>query len=160
MADNEEIPLQEIAGIKVIPIEYIMEVMDRYFAIDPYDKNLDQISLRCGRAFSQAQKFYLNEGRGLEKFTAKRNQVEVQRRLYYLGQLPAAFYQKEPLPRPVLKTDVELYLKADSVLQEISALVEEQKRKVKYLESCFDRIRSMGYEVKNAIDWRKYLDGA
>ncbi|AIX13107.1 putative repair and recombination protein UvsY [Erwinia phage phiEa2809] len=159
MADNEEIPLQEIAGIKVIPIEYIMEVMDRYFAIDPYDKNLDQISLRCGRAFSQAQKFYLNEGRGLEKFTAKRNQVEVQRRLYYLGQLPAAFYQKEPLPRPVLKTDVELYLKADSVLQEISALVEEQKRKVKYLESCFDRIRSMGYEVKNAIEWRKYMDG-
>jgi len=159
MSELKEIPYDEVAGVKVIPIEYLMNKMEEYLVVNPTDQNFDQISLRCGRAWALGQKFYLNEGRGLEKLMAKRNQVEIQRRLYYLGQLPQAYYTKEPLQRPVLKTDVDMYLKADTILLEINSYVEEQKRKVKYLESSFERIRSMNYDVKNAIDWRKYLDG-
>ena len=42
---------------------------------------------------------------------------------------------------------------------EMSGLLQEQRAKVKFIESCLDRLNKLGYEVKNAIDWRKYMDG-
>lgn len=156
---NQETPYEEIAGIRVIPIEHILEVMEPYIVVDPMDKNLDQVSLRAGRAFSVAQKFYLNEARALEKLMSKKYQVELLRRRYYLGQANPEMYRKEPLQHVVIKTEVDMWLKADSVYINICELVDEQKRKVKMIEQYFDRIKQMGYEVKTACDWRKYLDG-
>lgn len=156
---SEETPYEEIAGIKVIPVEHILEVMEPYIVVDPMDKNLDQIALRAGRAFSTAQKFYLNEARALEKLMSKKNQVELLRRRYYLGQGNPEMYRKEPLPHAVLKTEVDMWLKADDVYINICELVDEQKRKIKIIEQIFDRIKSMGFEVRTACDWRKYLDG-
>lgn len=156
---SEETPYEEVAGIKLVPIEHILEVLEPFIVVDPMDKNLDQIALRAGRAFSVAQRFYLNEARGLEKLMTKKNQVDLLRRRYYLGQATPEMYRKEPLAHPVLKTEVELWLKADPIYIEICEFVEEQKRKIKMIEQIFERIKQMGYEVKTACDWRRYLDG-
>lgn len=156
---TNETPFVEIAGVKVVPIEHILETMEPYINIDPMDKNLDQIALRAGRAFSVAYKFYLNESRALEQLMNQRSKVDLYRRRYYLGQANPDIYKKEPLGHVVIKTDIELWMKADPIFMEISGLVEEQKRKIKMIEQIFDRIKSMGYEVKTACDWRRYMDG-
>lgn len=145
--------------MKSVSLENIIEEMDKYLVIDPMDKNLDQISLRTGRAFSKAQDFYIPATRNLALLQRKKHSLELHLREYYLGEANPQSYEKRPLARRVLKTDVDMYIKADDLYQEINELLEEQKRIIKYLEQCFDRIRSMSYDIRNAIDWRKYRDG-
>lgn len=145
--------------LKTDSLEHIMEKMDEYLVIDPMDKNLDQISLRSGRAFSIAQNFYRRETRNLEILLREEAKLKLSLRDYYLGEANPSVYVDRPLKARVLKTDVEMYIKVDELFIEMNSLVEEQRRKIKYIEQCFERIRSMGYEVRNAIDWRKYRDG-
>lgn len=159
MIELDKLEYETVADIKVMSVEYIMSVMDPYLIIDPMDRNLDQISLRSGRAFGQCQRLYIHEARALEKFLGKKAELELGLRRYYSGQANPEMYKRRPLSVSILKTDLEMWVKADKAYIQISEYIDEQKRKVKMLEQYFDRIKSIGYEIKSAIEWRKYLDG-
>lgn len=151
----------ELSSQKSETMERIMEIMGEFLNIDPMSRELDQFSLRSGRAFMVAQTYYIQESRFLENLLTKKTKLDLHLRRYYLGEATPQMYQQKPLQGGrVLKTDLDMWVKADDLWLELSAVIEEQKRKIKFIESCFDRIRQMGYEVKNAIEWRKYMDGA
>ncbi|AYP28333.1 UvsY-like recombination mediator [Serratia phage vB_SmaA_3M] len=160
MTELKEIPYEDLFdGIKTIPLDYIMDAMEKSLDIDPNSRNLDTTSLTTSRLFMEAQRFYIHEVRVLEKVIAKKNKTDLYLRRYYAGELPSQVYQARPLPVKPLKSDIDVWIKADDNYIEMTTLLEEQKRKVKFIESCFDRIKSRGYEIKTAIDWRRYLDG-
>lgn len=160
MTELKEIPYEDLFdGIKTIPLDYIMDTMEKSMDIDPSSRNLDTTSLITSRLFMEAQRFYIHEVRVLEKVVAKKNKTDLYLRRYYAGELPSQVYQARPLPVKPLKSEIDIWIKADDNYIEMTTLLEEQKRKVKFIESCFERIKSRGYEIKTAIDWRRYLDG-
>ena len=60
----------------------------------------------------------------------------------------------------ILKQDLPIYLESDEEL--IKA-----KQKVEYNSMCMDscerilkQIQQRGWDIKNAIEWRKFVDGA
>lgn len=160
MSELKEIPYEVLfEELKTIPLEYIMDVLEKSLDIDPSSKDLDKSSLASSRLFMEAQRFYIAEIRVLEKLVAKKNKTDLYLRRYYAGELPSQVYQARPLPVKPLKSDIDIWIKADDNFIEMNSLVEEQKRKVKFIESCVDRIKTRGYEIKTAIDWRKYMDG-
>lgn len=160
MTELKEIPYEELFdGIKTIPLDYIMDTMEKSMDIDPSSRNLDTTSLITSRLFMEAQRFYIHEVRVLEKVVAKKNKTDLYLRRYYAGELPSQVYQARPLPVKPLKSEIDIWIKADDNYIEMTTLLEEQKRKVKFIESCFERIKSRGYEIKTAIDWRRYMDG-
>ncbi len=144
---------------ETMAIEDIMAELEPLITVDPADRNLDQISLKIGRSFMVVQRHYIREGRYLEYLNGRFKQIDVYLRKHYAGELPPQSYRERPLNNKPLKTDLPLWVQADDMYIEMSGLLQEQKAKVKFIESCLDRLNKLGYEVKNAIDWRKYMDG-
>lgn len=120
--------------------------------------NLDAEAIRQTSLFFEVQKFYIDEGRALRWLMAKQAKMLIYRRQYYLGQLPPSVYAAEPLnPRP-LKTEVDVYMRADDVMQELGEMVKESEARVKLCEQSLDRVKQRGYDLKSAIDWRKAVE--
>lgn len=160
MTELKETPLEELFdGVMTIPLEHIMTSLEEALDIDPNSRNLDTSSLMSSRLFMLAQRFYIHEARVLEKVMAKKNKTDLFLRRYYAGELPAQFYQERPLHVKPLKSEIDVWLKADDNYIEMNSCLDEQKRKVKFIESCLDRIKSRHFEIKTAIDWRRYMDG-
>ena len=79
---------------------------------------------------------------------------------YYGGKADPEVYRDNPFDHKILKQDIPLYLESDEEL--IKA-----KQKVEYYKMCMDscerilkQIQSRGWDIKNAIEWRKFVDGA
>lgn len=137
----------------------IMAELEPLISVNPDDVNLDQISLKIGRSFMVVQRHYIREGRYLEYLVGRQRQLDVYLRRYYGGELPPSIYVEKPLKVKPLKSELDTWVKSDNMFTEMSLLMYDQKSKVKFIESCLDRLNKLGYEVKNAIDWRKYMSG-
>ena len=79
---------------------------------------------------------------------------------YYGGKSDPEVYRDNPFDHKILKQDIPIYLESDEEL--IKA-----KQKVEYYKICMDscerilkQIHSRGWDIKNAIEWRKFVDGA
>ncbi|HIC4115729.1 recombination mediator protein UvsY [Escherichia coli] len=145
--------------LQTMATEDIMNELEPLITVDPEDMNLDQISLKIGRSWMAVQRHYLREGRYLEFLNGRFRQIDLYLRRYYAGELPPNIYAERPLKVRPLKSDLDTWVKADDDYVELSVLLQEQKAKVKFIETCLDRLNKLGYEVKNAIEWRKYIDG-
>lgn len=145
---------------ETVRIEDIMNEMEPLITVDPMDMNLDQISLKIGRSFMVAQRHYIREGRYMEFLSNQHRKIDAYLRRYYAGELPPHVYNEKPLKVRVLKSELDMWVKSDDDYIELSTLLHEQKAKIKFIESCFDRLNKLGYEVKCAADWRRYMDGA
>lgn len=145
--------------LETMSIEEIMADVEPLLVVDPMDMNLDQISMRTGRSFMQIQRHYAREGKYLEYLYGKQRELDLYLKRYYGGDLAPHVYEKNPLKTKPLKTEVDSWVKADSMYINMSMCLYEQKAKVKFIESCLERLSKMGYDVRAAIDWRKYLDG-
>jgi len=78
---------------------------------------------------------------------------------YYGGKADAKIYASKPFDLKVLKTDLAVYITSDEDI--INA-----ENKVGYLETVIDYIKGViksvdnrGWDIKNAIEWRKFEDG-
>ncbi|WPJ72031.1 hypothetical protein DEEACLCL_00006 [Salmonella phage CRW-SP2] len=151
--------MAEDVKLETMSIEDIMADIEPLISVDPNDMNLDQISMRTGRSFMIVQRHYIREGKYLEYLYGKQKEIELWLKRYYGSDLPPHAYEKRPLKTKPLKTEIDTWMKADDMYVEMSMLVYEQKAKVKFIESCLERLNKMGYEIRAAIDWRKYLDG-
>lgn len=78
---------------------------------------------------------------------------------YYGGKADASVYRDNPFDHKILKADLHIYL--DSDIDLIKA-----KQKVEYFKICQDtcerilkQVGNRNWEIKNAIEWRKFVDG-
>ena len=68
-------------------------------------------------------------------------------------------YQENPFDFKVLKTDVYIYLDADKELQEADQKKEYLKQVVNYLERVLREINNRNWNIKNTIEWKKFIHG-
>ena len=78
---------------------------------------------------------------------------------YYGGKADAKIYATKPFDLKVLKTDLGVYISAD---EEII----DAENKIRYLETVVDHIKGViksvdnrGWDIKNAIEWKKFEAG-
>lgn len=146
--------------LETMKCEDIMAELEPLIVVDPDEINLDQISLKIGRTFMTVNRHYLREGRYLEHLNNKYRQIDLYLKRYYAMELPPHVYTERPLKVRPLKSEIDMWVRADDMYIEMSELLQEQKAKVKFIESCLERLNKLGYEVKTAADWRRYMDGA
>lgn len=88
------------------------------------------------------------------------SQVLLERRKYYMGKAEAQIYIDEPFPTKVRdKEDLRLYLDADERVSKISLKIEYYDTMLKYLEEILKQISNRTYQIKNAIEWRRFTAG-
>ena len=78
---------------------------------------------------------------------------------YYTGKADPSVYQVKPFNLKILKQDVDKYLKSDDELIKLEQKVTYVQSVVDYLDRTVKIISNRGFQIKNAIDWRKFTSG-
>lgn len=78
---------------------------------------------------------------------------------YYTGKSDPEVYVEKPFDFKVLKTDLEKYLDADEELIRCITKMEYYQMMIDYLESIIKVILNRTYQIKNAIEWQKFIRG-
>lgn len=142
-------------------IETIKKMVEKDMEID--DLNLDLESLKTPQLHGK----YLNILHD-ESLVLHKNMIDLKemRRLkweYYLGKLDQETLKEkgwQPFGLKILRTDIDVYLDSDKDLLRLEAKVAFLKEKVKYLESVLQGISRRGWDIKSAIEWKKFMSGS
>ena len=111
-------------------------------SLDKYLKFLDTVSI----AYKNVEENY--------------NKMRLEKYHYYTGKADPEVYKNEPFDLKVMKTDVHMYLDADDDLSKMRKSLEYSKQRIEYVERTLKNIQDRNWNIKNAIDWRKFKEGA
>ena len=138
-------------------LEQLQELADKDLNIN--DTELDLESLKTpqlhNKYLKHLTKFKLLLTRAQDDFTRiKRDKWE-----YYTGKAPAEVYAEKPFDLKILKADIGIYLEADGELQQLSQRMAYTKQIVDYLERILREINNRNWNIRNTIEWKKFLHG-
>ena len=141
-------------------IEDIMEMWTKDSSID--ETELATESSNIPVLHNKYLKIFMAER--IKLFSAKAELKKKRRVLleYYLGELDQEELQelgREQFYKKLLKNEVDLYIDSDNALTEQSLRVSVQEEKVGYLEAVLRQINNRGFQIKNAIDWNRFITG-
>ena len=80
--------------------------------------------------------------------------------LYYSGKLPPEDYESAPFPYKVLKGEAWNWVYVDEQIQNIELKIEYYKVVLRTLEEVLRQVNQMSYNIKNVIEWRRFVGGA
>jgi hypothetical protein len=79
---------------------------------------------------------------------------------YYTGKADADVYKEKPFDLKVLKQDVQLYIESDDEIQSALNKLNYYKEMIFLLESILSNISTRGFQIKNSIEWQKFMQGS
>jgi len=147
--------------IKMTEIEEIYEMWSADSKID--DLELDTESLKIPNLHSKYVRMLVDERRQLQKMREMHKILYRDKTDYYSGRMCQEDLEErgwQPLDIRVLKSEVPKYVEGDVEVVRHLIQISEQDEKVKLLLSILDNIKWRSQQIKNAIDWRKFLGGA
>ena len=138
----------------------IREMVAKDMPID--DTELDLESLKIPQLHNKYLNLYTDE-----KLIAKKLEFDYKalRKLkweYYTGKLDQTQLEElgwDTFDLKILKQDLDKYLEADSDLHTLYLKLEYQKEKIEYLDSVLKSINNRQWNIRGAIDWRKFING-
>ena len=82
------------------------------------------------------------------------------RYLYYSGKAEPEVYEKDTFPYKVREKDaIQRYLDSDEKLSTIELKVEYYDTMISYLENIIKVVQNRTFQIKNAIEWQKFIRG-
>ena len=78
---------------------------------------------------------------------------------YYGGKADAKIYVTKPLDLKVLKNDLAMYISSDEEIIQLMDKIGYLEIVIKYLEGIIKSIDNRGWDIKNAIEWKKFEAG-
>ena len=142
-------------------IESIKRMVDQDMKID--DLNLDLESLKTPQLHSKYLNLLHDESLSLHKATIEQKELRRLKWEYYLGKMDQETLDEkgwQPFGLKILRTDIDVYLESDKDLLRMEARIHYLKEKVKYIESVLQSIGRRGWDIKSAIEWKKFMSGA
>ena len=144
-------------------MEYIMDLnelqneVDRDLKID--DTELDLESIRTPQLHNKYLKHYTKYSLQLKKAQDNYKELYKEKWEYYTGKASPDTYREKPFDIKVLKSDVGIYLDADKDLQEVGQKEAYLAAVVTYLEKVLREINNRNWNIRNAIEWKKFIHG-
>lgn len=135
----------------------LKELMQKDSFID--EMKLDSESLSCLSLYNKYQMFYFDVAREVIQIKSQLNVVRREVSDYWLGKAHDEVYKERPKHQKVLKTDVETYIKADEDYYTLDNELKEKELILKILEDFLKQLSQRGFNIKNAIDYRKFVSG-
>tara|TARA_B100001079_G_C16358575_1_gene491767 strand:+ start:84 stop:515 length:432 start_codon:yes stop_codon:yes gene_type:complete len=139
-------------------LETIQGMWEKDSQIDPDE--LHTASLVVPTLHAKYYQLY-NDLRLLRTKSKKVYQKVLQERyLYYSGKAEPEVYEKDPFPYKVREKDaIQRYLDSDQRLSDAELKVEYYNTMLDYLESIIKTIQNRTFQIKNAIEWQKFIRG-
>ena len=123
------------------------------------DTELDLESLKTPQLHNKYMKFYNQYVNLLKKAEQDLARLTREKWEYYTGKADPSVYQQKPFNIKLLKPDVDKYLKSDDEIIKLEQKVTYVQSVVDYLDRTIKIISNRGFQIKNAIDWRKFTSG-
>lgn len=126
------------------------------------DTELDIESLKTPQLHNKYLNYYHDEKLILVKQDEEYKRLYRLKWEYYTGKLDQDTLNKlewEPFQLNILKADIDKYLNSDEDLSLIRLRLSYTKEKVDYLESVIKIISNRQWNIRSAIDWRKFVNG-
>ena len=140
--DLEELQILAEKDLKINDTELDLESLKTPQLHNKYLKHLNKFKL----LLSKSQ---------IDYYTMRKEKWE-----YYTGKAPAQVYAEKPFNLKILKTDIDKYMDADPELVKLKQKVEYIQTVIDFLDRTIKQISNRGFQIKNAIDWRKFTSGA
>lgn len=90
----------------------------------------------------------------------KRKEIRKNRYEYYSGKADPDEYIENPFPKKIRdKETLKQYLESDKSVSQISLKIEYYDIMIKYIEDIIKTIHNRTYQIKNAIEYQKFMSG-
>ena len=138
----------------------IRSMVSKDMVID--DSELDLESLKIPQLHNKYLNLFHDERILLRKLEADKRELVRDKWEFYSGKISQEKLEErgwEPFLLKILKQDLDMYIHSDPDVTLIDDRITLQKEKVDYLASIIKSISGRGWEIKNAIEWRKFTSG-
>ena len=78
---------------------------------------------------------------------------------YYGGKSDARVYAAKPFDIKVLKKHLQMYIQSDEDILELQGKISYYESIIKYIDGVIKSIDNRGWDIKNAIEWKKFEAG-
>ena len=138
-------------------LETLQKQVDVDLKLD--DTELDLESIRTPQLHNKYLKLFTKYSLQLKKVKDDYDGLYKFKWEYYTGKSTMEVYQAEPFDLKVLKADVHIYLNADAELQKLGQRQEYLNIVVVYVERVLREINNRNWNIRNTIEWKKFLHG-
>ena len=121
---------------------------------------LDTESLRIPEQAVKYQQMAHDEALRLRFLEKEYNVAKYNRWMYYTGKADPEVYNKEPFDHKVLKSDINIFLDSDLILNEIQDRITTQTEKLKLVVEAGKVMQNKSFNIKNALEHQKFMGGA
>lgn len=119
-------------------------------------------SLKIPELHSKYLKIYFDERRKLKALEFQSKELSLKKYEYYNGKLSQEELDElnwEPFAKRLMKNEVDMYLDSDKDIIQNNIRIINQKEKLAFLEEVIKNLNQRNFQIKNAIDWRKFTQG-
>jgi hypothetical protein len=139
-------------------LEEIEEMWKKDSVINP--DNLHEESLKIPQLHSKYYSIYNTITLLRERVRETYSKVKLERYNYYSGKASAEVYAAEPFPYKLREKDaLQRHIDADERLNRIDMKIKYYDLMLKFLEEIIKCISNRNYQIKNSIDWSKFIAG-
>jgi hypothetical protein len=119
-------------------------------------------SLKIPELHSKYLKIYFDERRKLKALEFQSKDLSLKKYEYYNGKLSQEELDElnwEPFVKRLMKNEVDMYLDSDKDIIHNNVRIINQKEKLAFLEEVLKNINQRNFQIKNAIEWKKFTQG-
>ena len=90
----------------------------------------------------------------------QRKNIRHDRYEFFSGKADPEVYIENPFPKKIRDKDtMQKYMDADENMKNINLKIDYYETQMNYLESILKQINNRTYQIKNAIEWNKFISG-
>ena len=124
------------------------------------DTELDLESLKTPQLHSQYLKTYSTYALMLKKAEGEYSKLHIKKWLFYTGKAEPEEYKDKNFDLKVLRQDVDKFIDSDDDIIKQKQKIEYLKQICHYCESTLKQINNRTFQIKNAIEWKKFTMGS
>jgi hypothetical protein len=139
-------------------LEELQDLAERDLKIN--DTELDLESLKTPQLHNKYMKHLTKFKLMLSKAEAEFAQTKRTLWEYYTGKADASVYAQKPFDLKILRNDVDQYIHSDDEYIKAKQKVDYLSTTTDFLDRTIRQIQSRDWNIRNAIEWRKFTSGA
>lgn len=139
-------------------LEELQEQVDKDLKIN--ESELDLESLKTPQIHNKYLKYYNNFKLLLTRAESDYKILKRVKWEYYTGKASPKVYQEKPFNLKIMKSDLDKYLDSDEDLIKSKQKIEYLETVVNYLDRTLKIVGGRDWQIRNAIEWRKFTSGA
>ena len=141
-------------------LDQMMEEWRIDATVDPTELGI--ASLKIPELHSKYLKIYFDERRKLKALEFQSKDLSLKKYEYYNGKLSQEELDElnwEPFVKRLMKNEVDMYLDSDKDIIQNNVRIINQKEKLAFLEEVLKNVNQRNFQIKNAIEWKKFTQG-